>query len=318
MFSSPAIFSTSYDRTTKIVTTVACAMLLLIVATIQSAVVAILVICVVASALAWSPRSYTVSERSIEVHRLIGTVRIPLDGIREVRTAGADDLRNAIRIFASGGLFGYYGLFQTPKLGRCWWYVTNRRNAVCIITREKTTLLSPDDVDGFLAAVRAAGHIPESPVPQPPAAARSCAAGLSAGGWIGGTVALLVFAAIAFAFLYSPGPPQCTLTPGALTIHDRFYPVTLKAADVSVTEIRVVDLTRDTGWRPTMRTNGFANAHYHSGWFRVANGQNVRMYRANGTRLVLLPLKASGAAVLLEAKQPDAFAEAVRTEWSQR
>jgi len=73
---------------------------------------------------------------------------------------------------------------------------------------------------------------------------------------------------------------------------------------VDVEHIRVVDFGVDTEWRPTRRTNGFANAHYASGWFRVANGETIRMYRAGGTRLVLLPPKGDGAALLLEVGSP--------------
>ena len=120
---------------------------------------------------------------------------------------------------------------------------------------------------------------------------------------------------MAFGFLYSPGPPSYTLTADALTIHDRFYPVTLKAADVDVARVRLVDIAVDREWRPTMRTNGFANAHYRSGWFRVAGGQKVRLYRVDGTRLVLLPPKGDGAAVLLEAKDPAKLLDELRWAW---
>ena len=100
---------------------------------------------------------------------------------------------------------------------------------------------------------------------------------------------------------YSPGPPAYTLTPEALTIHDRFYPVTLQAL---IRERQPGPHGRSCGdpdWRPTARTNGFANSHYQSGWFSVANGQKVRLYRAGGSRLVLLPPKGNGAAVLYQA-----------------
>jgi hypothetical protein len=77
----------------------------------------------------------------------------------------------------------------------------------------------------------------------------------------------------------------------------------------------VVDIARDPDWRLTARTNGFANAHYRSGWFRVASGKTVRMYRADGTRLILLPPKGEGAAVLLEATDPDQFTRDLRQQW---
>jgi hypothetical protein len=85
---------------------------------------------------------------------------------------------------------------------------------------------------------------------------------------------------------------------------------------VDVEHIRVIDLGVDTEWRPTERTNGFANAHYASGWFRVASGKTVRMYRAGGTRLVLLPPIGDGAAVLLEVAEPEKFVVEVRRKWS--
>jgi hypothetical protein len=89
----------------------------------------------------------------------------------------------------------------------------------------------------------------------------------------------------------------------------------LNRTSVDVEHIRVVDFGVDTEWRPTRRTNGFANAYYRSGWFRVASGQTIRMYRAGGTRLVLLPPKGDGAAVLLETREPEKFVVEVRRKW---
>ena len=63
------------------------------------------------------------------------------------------------------------------------------------------------------------------------------------------------------------------------------------------------------------RTNGFANGHYRSGWFRVANGKTLRLYWADGTRLVLLPPKGNGAAVLLETTDPEKFLRRLREAW---
>ena len=136
--------------------------------------------------------------------------------------------------------------------------------------------------------------------------------------WIGVAIGAVSLVAVAFAFLYSPGPPSYTLTADALTIHDRFYPVTLKAADVDVARMKLVDVVVDREWRTTARTNGFANTHYRSGWFRVANGQKVRLYRADGTRLLLLPPKGDGAAVLLEAKDPEQLLDELRRQWGNR
>jgi len=311
-------FSASYDSTTRYISLGFFVLLLVMTAALHSVVVPCLAALLLAGSYAWSPRAYTISHQSILVKRLIGTVRIPLDDIREARAATADDFRDCIRTFGNGGLFGCYGQFSTSKLGSSTWYVTNRANTVVVITGTKTAVFSPDDVEGFLAAIRASAPLPTVPTGPRPDSLAVYRTGSFAGMLAGVAIGTVALAVAAFAILYSPGPPNYTLTAGSLTIHDRFYPVTLQANSVDVEHIRLVDCGADADWRPTARTNGFANAHYRSGWFRVAGGQTVRMYRADGTRLVLLPPKGDGAAVLLETRQPEEFVREVRRRWANR
>ncbi len=310
-------FSASYDKTTKLISAGIFVLLLLLAVVIPGVFMGCLGALLLVATYAWSPRSYTISARSILVKRLIGTARIPLDGIREARIATPDDFRGCIRLLGNGGLFGYYGQFRTARLGKCTWYVTNRSNAVVVVTRAGTTVFSPDDAVGFLAAIQASIPVPP-PIPAEPLAnsLQSYKAGVPASVLVGGAIAIAALALVVFAFAYSPGPPSYTLTPQSLTIHDRFYPVTLQAAAVDAEHIRIIDFGIDAEWRPTARTNGFANSHYRSGWFRVASGKTVRMYRAKGTRLVLLPPKGDGAAVLLETADPERFVRDVRQAWS--
>ena len=298
------MFSASYDTTTKVISGAVPVVLLAIVVATHSVVAGCLCAVILVGAYAWSPRGYAISGGSIEVNRLIGNARIPLDGLREARAATKDDFRGCLRLFGNGGLFGFYGLFRTSKLGKSTWYVTNRGKAVVVVTGAKTALFSPDDVAGFIAAIGA-----------PAAVSVTQDAGSRVGPLIGVAIGIVAAAVAVFAMLYSPGPPRYTLTPESLTIHDRFYPVTLNRTSVDVEHIRVVDFGVDTEWRPTRRTNGFANSHYRSGWFRVASGQTIRMYRPDGTRLVLLPPKGDGAAVLLETREPERFVVEVRHRW---
>ncbi len=309
-------FPASYDTTTKIISVVVCILLAGVTLFTHSVVVAGAGAVLLLLSYAYSPRGYVVADRCVTVRRLLRNVFFPLDGILEARRARADDFRGVLRLWGVGGLFGYYGLFRTSTLGKCWWYLTNRRNAVVVVTEKETALFSPDDVSGFLAAVGSAVLVPEIPPARRVGAIDSQSGGNRIASVIGAGIAVLVLAIIAFAFLYSPGPPSYTLTGTSLTIHDRFYPLTVDAATVEVNQIRVVDISGDSGWRPTARTNGFANAHYHSGWFRVANGRRVRMYWADGHRLVLLPPKGQGNAVLLEVSGPEQFVAEVRMEWS--
>ena len=192
--------------------------------------------------------------------------------------------------------------------------VTNRDNAVVIVTGAKTVLVSPDDVDGFLTAVRAAVPVPQD-LSNAPAA---IPAGRSYAPLVAGVIVTALAVALGTAImLYSPGVPNYTLNPQSLTIHDRFYPVTMQAKDVNITGVRVVNLDSDAEWRPAARTNGFANNHYRSGHFRTAAGLAIRLYQADGRRLVLLPPKGSGVPVLLQAADPDRLVSDVIREWRQ-
>jgi hypothetical protein len=307
-------FPASYDKTTKIISAVVCAILVVVVLGTQSTVAAGVGVLVLVLAYGWSPRGYAVSDGSILVKRLMGNARVRLEGVREARPATGDDFRGCIRLWGDGGLFGYYGVFRTSKLGTSTWYLTNRSNAAVVITADKTALFSPDDREGFLAAVRAEVGTPLGP---PVEAARPYDRQnrIRAGALVGVAIGAIALGFAMFAVMYSPGIPQYTLTPESLTIHDRFYPVTVQARDVDVAQIRVIDTDTDSRWRPTERTNGFSNAHYHSGWYRVAGGERVRLYTANGGRVVLLPPKGGSTAVLLEVQDPEEFVERVRREW---
>ena len=312
-------FSASYDSTTKIISAVVFVGFVgVVVATGSAAFVGLGTLIIILS-YAYSPRGYAISERSIIVKRLIGNVHIPLDGIREVRTASTDDYRGCIRLWGSGGLFGYYGLFRTSTLGKSTWYMTNRRDVVVVITGAKRVLFSPDDVDRFITAIHASAPVPQV-TPSGPLldSMKSGGSGRLIGILIGSVVGIVVIALVASAMLYSPGPPSYTLTSESLTIHDPFYPVTVNSAAVDTEHIRIVDFDVDTDWRPTARTNGFANSHYRSGWFRVANGKKVRMYRTDSRRLVLLPAKGDGAPVLLETNDAQGFLVEVRQKWTNR
>jgi Bacterial PH domain len=147
-------FFASYDRNTKAISAVVCLGLVAVVFTVHNVVVACLSLFVLLLGCAYSPRGYLLDGRSILIKRLAGTARVALDEVREARRATPEDLQGCVRLWGSGGLFGYYGLFSTTKLGKATWYVTNRSNAVVLIGAKKTVLLSPDDPDGFLASIR--------------------------------------------------------------------------------------------------------------------------------------------------------------------
>lgn len=149
-------FKASYDLATKIISTVVCLGMLVLIVFVHNRIAGSVAILALLLGYSYSPRGYVVSGQFIVIKRLIGDVWVLLGAVREVRPAAADDFRGGIRLWGSGGLFGYYGLFSTTKLGKCTWYVTNRKHAVVMLGEWKTIVLSPDDMSGFIGAVRQA------------------------------------------------------------------------------------------------------------------------------------------------------------------
>ena len=171
---TPISFSVSYDQTAKMVCVGVWFIPLVGVLFPQGAAAGLLVSVLLISLVAftYSPRGYVVSAGGITVKRLIGNVFVPRGEVREIRPATGEDIEGAIRVSGSGGLFGYYGLFRTPKLGRCRLYLTDRSKIVVLVTGSHTTLFSPDDVTGFVRAIRAAAPVPVGPVREQASAAR--------------------------------------------------------------------------------------------------------------------------------------------------
>lgn len=55
-----------------------------------------------------------------------------------------------IRLWASGGVFGYFGMFWTRRLGRYRAHVTDRARTVLVATAKGPVVISPADPDWFL------------------------------------------------------------------------------------------------------------------------------------------------------------------------
>jgi hypothetical protein len=158
----PLAFSVSYDAITKLIS--ACIWVVPLAAAFlvvrQNATARVIVggslLLISIVAYGYSPRVYAVSGEEVTVWRGIGNVHVPLEKVRAVRPATGEDLAGCIRLWSSGGLFGYDGLYRTAKPAQCRWYVTDRTRIVVLVTTAQTALFSPNDPDGFARAIRAA------------------------------------------------------------------------------------------------------------------------------------------------------------------
>jgi hypothetical protein len=93
----------------------------------------------------------------------IGTISVHPNG-RVVACCGYSQIREisilkkiswkSVRLFASGGFYGYFGLFYIPDIGKAWIYSTRRENVILIRTERKNYILSPDDPEDFVEDVK--------------------------------------------------------------------------------------------------------------------------------------------------------------------
>lgn len=103
----------------------------------------------------YSPKGYEVDLNDIAVIRKAGKFFISRKDIQSIKAIPDTDLAGSVRTFGNGGLFGYTGYFRNKIHGSTRWFVTQRKNYILITMKlGKKYVLSPDDVDGFLAATQ--------------------------------------------------------------------------------------------------------------------------------------------------------------------
>jgi len=100
----------------------------------------------------WSPRSYIVRDNLVVVRRPIGDLAIDMSKQPKLWKWTWWGLR----LFGSGGLYGYYGYFTFRGTGRVRMHATNRHNLVLIEdARGRKHLISPDRPKEFMKQAQA-------------------------------------------------------------------------------------------------------------------------------------------------------------------
>jgi hypothetical protein len=121
---------------------------------LTSLIVFIIILPIFAITWALHPQDYTVNEQGISIKRPYKSILIAANDIKSIEALTPADLKYSMRLFGSGGFFGYFGLFANQKLGRYHIYAGNRVNPVLILTEKKKYVLTPTDPEGFIAAVK--------------------------------------------------------------------------------------------------------------------------------------------------------------------
>ena len=100
----------------------------------------------------FSPKGYAFEDRKLVIYRPFQNKFYATEDILNVSLVDRKELKNSLRVFGVGGLFGYFGLFRNSRYGTMIWYAT-RRDQFVVIERSngKTIVLSPNDPNSFVS-----------------------------------------------------------------------------------------------------------------------------------------------------------------------
>lgn len=115
---------------------------------------------------ALAPRAFTIGAGKLRVERNAWrAVEIPLARVRSVGLVPPEGVRGAIRLFGTGGLFGYYGLFRSRALGRFRLHATRGSGYVGVRTADALFVLTPERPEAFVEVLLGAAPaaVRESP-----------------------------------------------------------------------------------------------------------------------------------------------------------
>jgi hypothetical protein len=98
-------------------------------------------------------QNYGVTHEGIKINRLIGSKQVDFHSIKKVYRVKNDDLGFMIRIFGNGGIFGFFGFYQSQIYGKMTLFCTQQRNYVIVETDLKKYVLTPDEPLDFVKSV---------------------------------------------------------------------------------------------------------------------------------------------------------------------
>jgi hypothetical protein len=109
--------------------------------------------------LLFAPTGYVVSDDAVVFRRIGGNVVIRLEQVREVRPIHSREIGFVLRVFGSGGFFGWFGQFYGRQLGFFTAYCSNTKGLVLItLTNGSRMIISPSPAGEFLEAMESAGR----------------------------------------------------------------------------------------------------------------------------------------------------------------
>ena len=107
-------------------------------------------------------KGYVLTDDHIVVKRLGWTTRLPLEGLRSV-AGDQEAMYRSLKLFGSGGVMSYTGLFWNRKTGRYRAFATDPARAVVLTYADRKVVVTPDDPQRFIVRARSALKNRQSP-----------------------------------------------------------------------------------------------------------------------------------------------------------
>ncbi|MDW8352460.1 MAG: PH domain-containing protein [Anaerolineae bacterium] len=103
---------------------------------------------------ALSPNGVEVGDEVVYIRRRWGGIPRHLDALTAARRIAIHELEYSIRLVSVGGVFGWYGTFQSPKLGEFKMFATRLDRLVLLEFHGERIVVSVDEPDALLALLQ--------------------------------------------------------------------------------------------------------------------------------------------------------------------
>ena len=113
------------------------------------------ILAIVVVAAAFAIRGYSVMDGKVLVHHLGWANKFDLAKLSKAEVSPGATM-GSVRTMGIGGLLGFVGHFHNEILGSYKAYATNEFNTVVLVFGNETIVVTPDDPEAFVEAVKAA------------------------------------------------------------------------------------------------------------------------------------------------------------------
>ena len=131
--------------------------------------------------------------------------------------------------------------------------------------------------------------------------------------WLLGIVIVFMLGLVClFGYLaYSSRNARVEVSSDGLRISGALYGRTIPAASLILEDAKWVDLSRDRDYQTKWRTNGAGLPGYHTGWFKLRNGEKALVFLTDLKRVVYVRTR-DGYSVLLSVPEPEEFIQVLK------